>query len=261
MECTSSFTALLCEFRGVFTQPSFPILLALMTGWVLSHRRRFVTELIWSSGSTRRGHHSRYHHFFARSVWELDTLSRVLAKLVVAVFAPTGIILLAVDDTLCRKRGLTVYGTGRPPRSLDLQPGQAPGELGARLGRRDADPSLSLLGLGQGLEPADRVSPISQPPGFDERQEDEAVPEVLPTKPRPESSHPPGTGGRVAFAGRPLQFPDRPWYRRKHEPSFADLLTRLRRASWREKIRRLPLPSRLVEKDLAPLVEFLRLAG
>ena len=29
-----------------------------------------------------------------------------------AVFAPTGIIELAVDDTLCRKRGLTVYGTG-----------------------------------------------------------------------------------------------------------------------------------------------------
>jgi len=113
MECTSSFTALLCELRGVFTQPSFQIFLSLMAGWVLSHRRRFVTELIWSSGSTRRGHHSRYHHFFARSVWELDTLSRVLAKLVVAVFAPTGIILLAVDDTLCRKRGLTVYGTGR----------------------------------------------------------------------------------------------------------------------------------------------------
>ena len=36
----------------------------------------------------------------------------VLAKMLVAVFAPTGIIELAVDDTLCRKRGLTVYGTG-----------------------------------------------------------------------------------------------------------------------------------------------------
>jgi hypothetical protein len=46
---------------------------------------------------------------------------------------------------------------------------------------------------------------------------------------------------------RQLQFPDRPWYRRKQEPSFADLLTTLRRASWREKIRTLPWPSRLVE--------------
>jgi len=112
MECTSSFLTLLSEFRCVFTQPSFQIFLTLMTGWVLSPRRRFVTELIFSSGSTHRGHHSRYHNFFAKSVWELDTLSRVLAQGLVAVFAPTGILLLAVDDTLCRKRGLTVYGVG-----------------------------------------------------------------------------------------------------------------------------------------------------
>jgi len=112
MECTGSFTALLSGFRCVFTQPTFPIFVCLMTGWVLSHRRRFVTELIWSSGSTRRGHHSRYHRFFSQARWCADALCAVLARLLVATFAPTGIIELAVDDTLCRKRGLTVYGTG-----------------------------------------------------------------------------------------------------------------------------------------------------
>jgi SRSO17 transposase len=112
MECTQSFLTLLSEFRCVFTEPSFLIFLNLMTGWVLSHRRRFVTELIWSSGSTRRGHHSRYHRFFSKSAWELDVLAWVLAQLLVRLFAPTGIIELAIDDTLCRKRGLTVYGTG-----------------------------------------------------------------------------------------------------------------------------------------------------
>jgi hypothetical protein len=35
-----------------------------------------------------------------------------LVKLLVRLFASQGIIQLAVDDTLCRKRGLTVYGTG-----------------------------------------------------------------------------------------------------------------------------------------------------
>ncbi len=112
MECTESFTNLLSEFQCVFTQPSFPIFVCLMTGWVLSHRRRFVTELIWSSGCTHKGHHSRYHRFFSKASWCLDALCCVLAKLLVAVFAPTGMIELAVDDTLCRKRGLTVYGTG-----------------------------------------------------------------------------------------------------------------------------------------------------
>jgi hypothetical protein len=31
-----------------------------------------------------------------------------------------------------------------------------------------------------------------------------------------------------------VRFPDRPWYRHKREPSFADLLTTLRRLSWQE---------------------------
>lgn len=112
MEITASFLSLLSEFQCVFTVPSFLIFLDLMTGWVLSHRHRYVTDLIWSSGCTRKGHFSRYHRFFSQAVWELDVLSWVLAKLLVAWFAPSGKIELAVDDTLCRKRGLTVYGTG-----------------------------------------------------------------------------------------------------------------------------------------------------
>jgi len=112
MECTCSFTALLYELRCVVTQPSFQIFLSLMAGRVVSHRRRFVAELIWSSGSTHRGRHSRYHNFFSKSTWSVDNLSCVLTKLLVRVFVPNGIIELAVDDTLCRKRGLTVYGTG-----------------------------------------------------------------------------------------------------------------------------------------------------
>jgi len=112
MELTATFVTLLQEFRCVFTQPTLVTFLALMSGWALSHRHRFVTELIQSSGSTHKGHHSRYHRFFSHARWSLDTLSWVLAKLLVALFTPLGLIEVAVDDTLCRKRGLTVYGTG-----------------------------------------------------------------------------------------------------------------------------------------------------
>ena len=60
---------------------------------------------------------------------------------------------------------------------------------------------------------------------------------------------------------RHLQFPDRPWYPWKEEPSFADMLTTLRRLSWQEKFRTLPIKSRLARKALAQLIEFLSLAG
>src|SRR5947209_6868848 len=112
MELTPSFVSFLQEFQCVFTSPTFQTFIALMTGWVLSHRRRFVTELIQSSASTHHGHHCGYHRFFSHARWSLDALCLVLATLLVAVFAPLGLIELAVDDTLCRKRGLTVYGTG-----------------------------------------------------------------------------------------------------------------------------------------------------
>jgi hypothetical protein len=112
MELTRTFVSLLQEFACVFTAPSHLTFVALVTGWCLSFRRRFVTELIQSSGSTHHGHHSCYHRFFSQAAWLLDDLCLVLARLLVAAFASTGLIELAVDDTLCRKRGLTIYGTG-----------------------------------------------------------------------------------------------------------------------------------------------------
>jgi SRSO17 transposase len=112
MQLTPTFLPLLLEFTGNFTQPSQVVFVALMTGWLLSHRHRFITELIQSSGSTQQGHHSRYHRFFSHAAWSLDAVFWTLARLLIRLFAPTGLIELAVDDTLCRKRGLTVYGTG-----------------------------------------------------------------------------------------------------------------------------------------------------
>lgn len=112
MELIPEFVSLLEEFRGVFNVQSFPIFVELMTGWVLSHRHRFVTDLIVSSGSVAKRHFSNYHRFFSQYVWSLDLLSRCLLLLLVRIFAPTGVIELAIDDTLARKRGLMVYGTG-----------------------------------------------------------------------------------------------------------------------------------------------------
>ena len=60
---------------------------------------------------------------------------------------------------------------------------------------------------------------------------------------------------------RHLQFPDRPWYPQKAEPSFGDMLTTLRRLSWQDKFRTLPLKSRLVKKCLSQIIEFLSLSG
>src|SRR5262249_24759747 len=46
------------------------------------------------------------------AAWDLDTFSFHLAKLIVTILAPGATLSWAVDDTLCRKRGLTLYGAG-----------------------------------------------------------------------------------------------------------------------------------------------------
>ena len=112
MELTLAFVLLLQEFSPVFSRPSFRLFVHLLTGWTLSCRHRYVTECIFTSGHVGDGHWSRYHRFFSHGAWCLDTLCRFLARLLVATFAPQGTIVLAGDDTLCRKRGLTLYGAG-----------------------------------------------------------------------------------------------------------------------------------------------------
>jgi len=112
MELTDSFVTLLQNFDPVFTTPTFNTFVVIVTGWVLSQRHRYVTEVIFASGHVGDGHWSRFHRFFSHAAWDIDTFSMCLAKTVVTILAPGATFSWAVDDTLCRKRGLTLYGAG-----------------------------------------------------------------------------------------------------------------------------------------------------
>ena len=112
MEITDSFLTLLQNFAPVFTAPTYQTFVVIVTGWIISQRHRYVTEVIFSSGRVGDGHWSRFHRFFSHAAWDIDTFSMRLAKLVVTILAPGTTFFWAVDDTLCRKRGLTLYGAG-----------------------------------------------------------------------------------------------------------------------------------------------------
>jgi SRSO17 transposase len=112
MELTPSFVTLLQDFTPVFTTPTFTTFVQIVTGWVFSQRHRFITELIFSGGNVGDGHWCRFHRFFSHSAWSLDAFALLLAKLVVSILAPGATLLWAVDDTLSRRRGLTLYGAG-----------------------------------------------------------------------------------------------------------------------------------------------------
>ena len=112
MQLTPSFRVLLQNFRPVFTAPAFRLFVLLLTGWALSCRYRYITECIFTAGQVGLGHWSCFHRFFSHYVWSLDDLCRVLTGLLLRRFVPAGPVLLAADDTLCRKRGLGLFGAG-----------------------------------------------------------------------------------------------------------------------------------------------------
>lgn len=112
MELTHSFLELLSHFKPAFTDPTFVTFCEICCGWIISHRHRYITDIIFSGGNVANGHWSRFHRFFSDAVWDLDYVNLCLTLLVVRILCPTGTIYFAVDDTLCRKRGLTIFGTG-----------------------------------------------------------------------------------------------------------------------------------------------------
>jgi hypothetical protein len=58
-----------------------------------------------------------------------------------------------------------------------------------------------------------------------------------------------------------LRFPRRPWYRRKREPSFQDMLTTLRRLSWQEKLAEVVSPSGPHQKWVDEVTELMARVG
>ena len=58
-----------------------------------------------------------------------------------------------------------------------------------------------------------------------------------------------------------VRFPNRPWYKRKSEPSFADMLTTLRRLTWEEKLSTVPSGSSLQNENLNLLTYLATLVG
>lgn len=113
MEIVISFQRWLQPFSSLFSTNSFSLWTTLLTGWVLSQRTRFVSDMIVSSDATRKCAWANFYRFFNRYKWSMDAVLLLLLCLIIDRFFPPGtMITLAVDDTLCRKRGLRLFGVG-----------------------------------------------------------------------------------------------------------------------------------------------------
>jgi hypothetical protein len=108
----STWTSLLQQFFPLFTAPGALIFARLMTGWVLCTTRRVVTGMIPFADPLSQRAHDAYHRFFPDARWDMLSLWRLLAQLLVQTLGRKGIITLALDDTLYHRSGRKVNGAG-----------------------------------------------------------------------------------------------------------------------------------------------------
>lgn len=109
MELVPSFAVLLQGLSITMTSPTFASLTTVLTGWLFTGRRT-ITRMILAAGKEADKHFSSYHRLFSAARWSLDRLGLAVFDLVSPWLEET--IVLALDDTLARKRGLKVFGAG-----------------------------------------------------------------------------------------------------------------------------------------------------
>lgn len=109
MELVPGFVQLLQPLALTMTAPTFQSLRTLLTGWVFANRRT-VTRMILAAGDAADKHYSSYHRVFSTARWSLDAMGLAVFALIRPFLGE--VVMLGVDDTLARKRGLKMFGCG-----------------------------------------------------------------------------------------------------------------------------------------------------
>src|ERR671912_1603340 len=84
----------------------------LLIGAILAPGKRTVTSLLRIAGLSRERRFTNYHRVLNRAAWDARAAARLLLGLLIAVLAPSGPVLLGIDDTIERRRGKRINAKG-----------------------------------------------------------------------------------------------------------------------------------------------------
>jgi hypothetical protein len=109
--------ALILSFAPLFRHRSWRHAETLLIGAILAPGQRTVTSLLRITGLSREPRFVNYHRVLSRVRWSERGGARLLLRLLLATFVPSGPVLLGIDDTIERRRGkrIKAIGTYRDP--------------------------------------------------------------------------------------------------------------------------------------------------
>ena len=100
-----TLTRLIVKFAPVFSKRVWEHVQVLVVGALLAPGQRTVTAVLRVMGLSQERHFQHYHRVLNRARWSSLATARVLLEMVVHSFAPTGVVVIGLDDTLERRRG------------------------------------------------------------------------------------------------------------------------------------------------------------
>jgi len=105
-------TTLIVAFAPLFSKPVWRHVQVLIAGAILAPGKRTVTSALRVMGLSDDKHFQNYHRVLNRAVWSSLAASRILLGLLVTAFAPEGVLVLGLDDTIERRCGDQIKAKG-----------------------------------------------------------------------------------------------------------------------------------------------------
>ena len=103
---------LIVAFAPLFSQPVFQHAQVLLVGSILAPGKRTVTSALRVCGLSTDANFQNYHRVLNRAVWSSLAANRILLSLLVSAFAPDGVLVMGIDDTIERRRGDQIKAKG-----------------------------------------------------------------------------------------------------------------------------------------------------
>jgi hypothetical protein len=106
------FAPLLLAFASLFRARVWERAHLLLLGAILTPGKRTICSVLRVVGLNADTHFQNYHRVLNRARWSSRAASRILLGLLVQAFAPSGPILVGLDDTIERRWGRKIQARG-----------------------------------------------------------------------------------------------------------------------------------------------------
>src|SRR5918912_504872 len=112
LQLPSRFATVILSFAPLFCQRSWRHAEVLLLGAILAPGTHTVARLLRITGLAQERHFVNYHRVLNRAEWSPRAGGDILLRLLLAAFVPHGPVVLGLDDTIERRRGVRITAKG-----------------------------------------------------------------------------------------------------------------------------------------------------